>query len=166
MRIDEIKGQENVKRACEIATVGKHSVLLIGPPLCGKRSIADAFKSNIETLTIYPGDTIDLRIKYQYDMIIEVVPVPVSQLLSSRKSESDEDILSRIENAGKYSDTRLGESHLALLKNAAEKLELMPGQIFKIISVARSIANLDQSKEIRLEHLAEAIQYQSINLQP
>lgn len=48
-----------------------------------------------------------------------------------------------------------------MLKNAYDKLEMSPAELFKCIDIARTIANLDQSKQIKIEHIAEAIQYKS-----
>ncbi len=49
-----------------------------------------------------------------------------------------------------------------LLNTAAEKLQLSPRVYMKTIKVARTIADLDDAKQIESRHIAEALQYRPV----
>jgi magnesium chelatase family protein len=120
------------------------------------------------------------------DIHIEVTPVPFSELSSSRVSEPSEKVRERVINArrvqhnrfennpGVYSNAQMNskllqsickidEAGQTLLKNAMEKLGLSARAYDRILKVSRTIADLDSSKEIKTSHLAEAIQYRSLD---
>ncbi len=49
---DEVKGQENVKRAFEIAAAGGHNIILVGSPGCGKSMMAKRLPSILPPLSL------------------------------------------------------------------------------------------------------------------
>ena len=120
------------------------------------------------------------------DIHLEVTPVPFKELTSERKGEKSEDIRNRVVNArdiqalrfgkdtGVYCNAQMsskvlhevceiGEDGRTLLKTAMERLGLSARAYDRILKVSRTIADLDSSKNIRTEHLAEAIQYRSLD---
>ncbi|ADQ17900.1 Mg chelatase, subunit ChlI [Leadbetterella byssophila DSM 17132] len=120
------------------------------------------------------------------DLHVEVTPVSFDQISSSRKSETSEEIRERVVKARKIQEIRfqdhpgihcnalmppemvkeicqIGEPGKLLLKRAMEKIGLSARAYDRILKVSRTIADLAESEEIRIEHLAEAIQYRSLD---
>jgi magnesium chelatase family protein len=52
MDFREVKGQEHVKRALEVAAAGGHNVLMVGPPGAGKTLLARALPSILPTMAV------------------------------------------------------------------------------------------------------------------
>ncbi|HPG10307.1 MAG TPA: YifB family Mg chelatase-like AAA ATPase [Chitinophagaceae bacterium] len=120
------------------------------------------------------------------DLHVEVTPVAFNELSSTRNSEKSADIRERVirardmqaerykNNNGIYCNAQMSSKMLKdicvintvganLLKAAMEKLNLSARAYDRILKVSRTIADLSESEEIKPEHLAEAIQYRSLD---
>lgn len=120
------------------------------------------------------------------DLHIEVSPVPFNELSDKASGEGSAAIRKRVAIARKIQTARyagqasihsnaqltpklmkhycqVDEAGNRLLKNAVEKLGFSARSYARILKVARTIADLDGSESIGSQHVAEAIQYRSLD---
>jgi magnesium chelatase family protein len=120
------------------------------------------------------------------DLHVEVLPVAYGELSDTRRGEPSAEIRKRVIKARKiqelrYKDypeihsnaqmtTKLLQQYCVLdqrsqdaLRNAMQRLGLSARAYDRILKVARTIADLDGSDNIQYDHLAEAINYRSLD---
>ncbi len=120
------------------------------------------------------------------DLHVEVTPISFDEMTANRKTESSEEIRNRVVQARAIQTERfqskenvhcnammssqlvkqvcsINQAGNVLLKTAMDKLGLSARAYDRILKVARTISDLAGSEEIKIEHLAEAIQYRSLD---
>lgn len=120
------------------------------------------------------------------DLHVEVTPVSFDELTEKSSAEASMEVRERVIEARLIQEKRFAEvkevhcnaqmntrqlqkhcqlskESQQLLKAAMEQLELSARAYDRILKVARTIADLDESKVVESEHIAEAIQYRSLD---
>src|SRR5205085_2009766 len=114
------------------------------------------------------------------DIQIEVPAVPYKELRSNDSTESSADMRARVERARAIQEargydnarmpTRLIRKQCALdatgertLEMAMRRMSLSARAHDRILKVARTVADLDSSETVAAKHIAEAIQYRSLD---
>lgn len=120
------------------------------------------------------------------DLHVEVVPVSFDEMTANRKTETSEQIRERVVRARNLQEERfrdhstvycnammpsnlvkeiceINDAGKSLLKTAMERLGLSARAYDRILKVSRTVADLSGAEQIKAEHLAEAIQYRSLD---
>ena len=175
-----IYGNELAKRALVVAAASGHSLLLVGPPNCGKTMLrAAALDLGLaETFEAWPcpcgnralrdapcGCTVrqverHLRRLPTADITVEMVRPLEREMRTSGTTLAD--MKEQIEAMSDYQGLDLDRISGNLLRAAAKELGLDPNVQQRIILVARTIANLDQRRTIEPSHISEVINYRML----
>jgi len=120
------------------------------------------------------------------DLHIEVVPVPFNKLAETPPSEKSIEVRERVVSARRLQNERFAsnenvhcnaqmtgrmlakyatpdENGMAILKTAMERLDLSARAYDRILKVSCTIADLESSVSIQSHHVAEAVQYRSLD---
>ena len=141
---------------------------------CSERAVAD-YRGKIS------GPLLD-----RIDIVVEVPAVHFEELRSRAEAESSSEVKKRVDaarnrqherfgNRGQMCNARMGPDEMRkycelddasgkLMKQAFEAMGLTARSYDRILKVARTVADLDGSEDIQPQHIAEAIQYRSVNL--
>ena len=180
-------GHVTISRASASITYPARFMLLaaMNPCPCGyythpTRTCSCSVRQKEKYISKISGPLLD-----RIDIHVEVPVVQYNDLVSRVDAEPSEDIRKRVNTARKVQEVRfkgtkvyfnahmgpkqlkkhtlLDEASQGLLKKAIENLRLSARAYDRILKVSRTIADLEGSDNIKSSHIAEAIQYRSLD---
>ena len=122
----------------------------------------------------------------RFDIQCEISPIPFSDLASRPKGDTSAVIRERVIAARKIQESRFREFQgihcnaqmdermlhiyaepdsvsMKMLETAMERLKLSARAYSRILKVARTIADLEASEQVKSHHMAEAIGYRNLD---
>lgn len=144
----EVKGQENIKRALEIAAAGGHNVILIGPPGAGKTMLAKRMPTILPPMTLHEAlETTKIHSvagKLDYD----------SSLMATRPFRSPHHSISDVALVGGGSFPQPGE--ISLAHNGILFLDELPEFKRTVLEVMRQPM---EERRVTISRAKHAIDY-------
>lgn len=159
-------------------------VAAMNPCPCGYLGSGDKCHCTVNEIAKYQSK-ISGPLLDRIDLMVEMPAVGYEDLQSTASGESSTEIKKRVVKAHEIQLQRykkegiffnaqlnaaqvekycvLGEAEQKLLKAAFSSMDLSARAYHKILKVARTAADLDGSEEITVRHLAEVLQYRSLD---
>jgi predicted ATPase with chaperone activity len=183
----ELRGQEHCKRAIIVAAVQGHTVCLIGCPGNGEELLqAGGALLGVPVVVAQPcpcGRFADPRLacrctptkisNWTRDKLlplarlaqihVECPPVPARDMLTKCFGSSVADARAQLDRKGPLPSLALDEAGATIVRQATSELGLSKSAVDVCLDVARSIASLGGSTNLRAEDVCEAIHYRRLD---
>lgn len=178
-----LPNNEHVRRALEVAITGWHSILIFSPIQLMEdfNEIANAFWniSKIKAIKYCPCGNYKSKVKScrcqvslihtyynkidfsKWDIVVGAVETNAKGFTSNYTVEPYEKIKERIEKSRKFGEDKkfiVSNGAYEFIEYTVKKFELHP---MSIVSLARTIANMDFSEIIKTQHISEAVLYKT-----
>ena len=144
------------------------------------------FANNLSKMEYYWLVNSGITNRIRIDIQVEIMPVPFDELSSLRQGESSEAIRRRVVEARHIQSVRYAghpgvfcnaqmtskmlteygrpdREGLEMLRTAMDRFNMSARAYDRILKVARTIADLDKSTEVKSRHIAEAISYRNLD---
>lgn len=179
-------GEVNISRVNSSVTYPANMMLVasMNPCPCGYYGYSEKCHCSTNEINRYMGK-ISGPLLDRIDLQVEASAVDYKDLDNGKKSESSRDIKLRVVKAHKIQQERykneniyfnsqlsaaqiekycrLGDMEREILKNAFDRLNFSARAYHKLLKLSRTIADLDGSENIQVQHIAEAIQLRNLD---
>ncbi len=146
-------------------------IAAMNPCPCGYLGDGDRCRCSLNEITKYHNrisgpllDRIDLMVELpalSYESLEQLSSGETSAQIKERVLKAQQMQLERYKN--EYLYCPLGEKEKTLMQSVFERMNLSARAYHKILKVARTVADLEGCPEITTKHIAEVIQYRSLD---